>query len=156
MTCCGGGGTSGLPRRRSTSGSPPAAAAACTRASSRMKYCSGRRSTRRGRFIGAKERGGCLRPDSARPGRCYRSVNVPGTWTLTPAGEKCCPASRRNLRKFGESPSSKLAAQTFRRHVDRRPRAARESDDEVSAGRDDARKVVEERDHVVERHEVER
>src|SRR4051794_34543110 len=39
---------SGLPRPRSTSGSPSRAAAAATRASSAVKYCSGRRSSLRG------------------------------------------------------------------------------------------------------------
>src|SRR5262245_13566511 len=47
ITCCGGP-TSGFPRPRSTSGSPSIAACRETSASSAVKYCCGRRSTRSG------------------------------------------------------------------------------------------------------------
>src|SRR5436190_3194454 len=157
---CGGGGTSGLPRPRSTSGSPPRAAASWTRASSRMKYCSGSRSSRRGRLIahehtGHKERGGSLRPDSARPGRCNRSVNVPCVGTLTLLGQNNRPAPGRKLRKFLKTRPLESRAKALRRHVDRRLGTGREGDEHVSAGRRDPPELVEERNHVPQRDEVE-
>ena len=121
-----------------------------------MKYCSGNRSSRRGRFMAPSiGRGGSLRPDSGRPGRCDRSVNVPCARRLTLDCEKSSAATGRKLRKFRETATTELLAQTLgerRSASPARPRTRRAR----GRRRDDTRQLVEERDHVAERDQLER
>src|SRR5205085_4978826 len=93
-----------------------------------------------------------------RPGRCYRAANVRFGRTLTALGlpgKAGRPAAGRELRKVRESASLELSPQAAGVDVDRGLAAAREAEDDVSAGGDDTRELVEEGDHVRVRHEVE-
>ena len=108
-----------------------------------------------GSSIRPTEWGGSLRPDSARPGRCDRSVNVPCVRTLTLRGDNDRSTPRRKLRNFLESRALQSRAQALRRHVDRRLGTGRVGDEHVPARSGDAPELPEERDHVAERDEVE-
>src|SRR6266511_63432 len=102
------------------------------------------------RKIGAKK---------GRPGRCYRAANVLLGWRLAPvllAGKKGRPVTSRKFRKVRETSPRELGPEARGRHVDRRLRPHREREERRAAGREDAGQLVEEGDHVRERHELER
>src|SRR5207247_9594520 len=93
---------------------------------------------------------------SERPGRCYRAANVRVGGTLTRfalPGKERRSVARLDLRKVRESAALELGAQTGRIDVDRGSAATGEAEDDVSARDDDACELVDERDHVRERHE---
>ena len=59
------------------------------------------------------------------------------------------------LRKVRESAAAELTPEALERHVDRRLRATREGEERMAARRGHAIELVEERDHVGVRDEVE-
>src|SRR5438552_5549073 len=91
-----------------------------------------------------------------RPDRCYRVANVSVIGRLRPTGQKCNAWTRPEVRYVQEAAPLELAPDTFEGHPDRRLRSPAVGDRDVASGRGDARELVEERDHVVERDQIER
>src|SRR5436305_7118385 len=95
---------------------------------------------------------------SGRPGRCYRAANVRCDRTLIALRlprKKRRAARRGQLFEPREAPPAELPPEPLGRHVDGRCGSEREAEDDAPPGRDEAADLVEERDHVRERDEVE-
>src|SRR5262249_50470268 len=75
-------------------------------------------------------------------------------WTALTGNERVAPF-RWDVPKVRESAAAELLPQPLRRNVDRRPGTAREREQDVTAPPGDTRDLVEERDHVRVRDEVE-
>src|SRR5207244_5098391 len=76
-------------------------------------------------------------------------------WTLALSADERGTGTRRKFRKIREAAGAQLALQALGRHPDRRLSAGREAEEHESARAHDTGELVEERDHVAERHEVE-
>src|SRR5690349_451528 len=100
-----------------------------------------------------------IQPKKRRPDRCYRVANVSVLMRLrliALRGKKSRPRACIEVRNVREAPPLELVSHAREGHVDRRALAHRERDDDAAAGCGDPRELVEERDHVAERHELER
>ena len=96
--------------------------------------------------------------EKRRPDRCYRVANVSVPESLGRSALRASRPSPGPVEKFAtcEKPRRSSSLDALERHPDRRRGAEAVGDRDVPAGRGDARDLVEERDHVVQRHDVER